>query len=148
MSEVKPVERPVPSFSPPASNKVPGWTGPLAPLTIGLHHRLLAGLWPALPAETPVLDGLFDALEVVLGEHVDPNTADIDQADAHVRMMTPLLLDVADRQSCPAITDVVDRVETVAAEARPDDFLRARAQTRRLALAVLDLVDLLVEAAS
>ncbi|MYZ35588.1 MULTISPECIES: DUF6415 family natural product biosynthesis protein [unclassified Streptomyces] len=146
MSAVKRVEGPVPSYSPSASNKVSGWMGPLAPLTIGLHHRLLAGLWPRLPTETPVLDGLYDALEAVLGEHADPNTADIDEADAQVRMMVPLLVDVASRQSRPAVTDVVASVENVAAEARPDDFPGARAQTRRLALAVLDLVDLLVEA--
>ncbi|MFD8963465.1 DUF6415 family natural product biosynthesis protein [Streptomyces sp. NPDC059568] len=148
MPAVKPVERPVAGFGPHASVKVSGWTGPLAPLTIGLHQRLLAGLWSKLPVESPVLDGLFDALEAVLGEHADPRTADIDQADAHVRLMVPLLLDFAGRQSDAAVTDTVDTVRTVATEARPDDFLRARAQTRRLALAVLDLVDLLVEAGS
>ncbi|MFE2599600.1 DUF6415 family natural product biosynthesis protein [Streptomyces sp. NPDC059396] len=128
--------------------QVAKWTGPLAPLTVGLHHRLLAGLWSTLPPETPVLDDLFESLEAVLGEHADPDAEKIDQADVRLRMMLPLLLNVAGRQSDPEVAQVAQRLGTIAIEARPHDSWGRRAQTRRLALAVLDLVDLLMKAAS
>ncbi|MFJ2674730.1 DUF6415 family natural product biosynthesis protein [Streptomyces sp. NPDC087525] len=139
---------PVAGFGTPVRTEVARRTGPLAPLTIGLHHRLLAGLWPALPPATPVLDDLFESLEAVLGEHADPDAEETNQANVRLRMMLPLLLDIAGRQSHPEVAQVTERLGTVEIEARPRDFLEARAQTRRLALAVLDLVDLLVKAAS
>ncbi|MYZ39035.1 MULTISPECIES: DUF6415 family natural product biosynthesis protein [unclassified Streptomyces] len=139
---------PVADFGTPVRTEVVRWTGPLAPLTIGLHHRLLAGLWPTLPPETPVLDDLFESLEAVLSEHADPDAEETNQVDVRLRMMLPLLLNVANRQSHPEVARVAERLGTVEIEARPRDFLEARAQTRRLALAVLDLVDLLVKAPS
>lgn len=139
---------PVADFGTSVRTEVARWTGPLAPLTVGLHHRLLAGLWPTLPPATPVLDDLFESLEAVLGEQADPDAEEIDQADVRIRMMLPLLVNVAGRQSHPKVAQVAERLGTVEIEARPRDFLGARAQTRRLALAVLDLVDLLVKAAS
>ncbi|MEV0041614.1 hypothetical protein, partial [Streptomyces sp. NPDC050804] len=81
---------PVAGFGTPARTEVARRTGPLAPLTVGLHHRL-AGLWPTLPPETPVLDDLFESLEAVLGEHADPDAEETNQANVRLRMMLPLL---------------------------------------------------------
>ncbi|MEV0041866.1 hypothetical protein, partial [Streptomyces sp. NPDC050804] len=82
---------PVADLGTPARTQVAKWTGPLAPMTVGLHHRLLAGLWTALPPATPVLDDLFESLEAVLGEHADPDAEETNQANVRLRMMLPLL---------------------------------------------------------
>ncbi|SCG07640.1 hypothetical protein GA0115259_111742 [Streptomyces sp. MnatMP-M17] len=96
----------------------------------------------------PVFNPLCDALEAVLGEYADPGAEKIDQTDAQLRSVLPLLVRVADRHSGPAVTEAVDRAQTVWAEARSEGSLRIRGQTRRFAVAVLGLVDLLVEALS
>ncbi|MFD8969302.1 DUF6415 family natural product biosynthesis protein [Streptomyces sp. NPDC059568] len=122
--------------------------GLLAPLTIDLHHPRSAEPESDVPVAMPVFNPLCDALEAVLGEYVDPGSERIDQADAQLRSVLPLLVRVADWHSGRAVTEAVGRLQTVWAEARSDSTLRIRGQTRRLAVAVLDLVDLLVEALS
>lgn len=148
MLAVKAVEGAASAVGAPVSTEVARWTEPLAPLTIDLHHPLPARLRSALPVAVPVLDALCDALEAVLGEYADPDGEEIDQANVQFRTVLPLLVRVADWYSGPAVTEAVDRAQTVGAEARSDGALRARGQARRLAVCVLDLVDLLVGALS
>ncbi len=122
--------------------------GLLAPLTIDSYHPRPAVPASDVPVAMPVFNPLCDTLEAVLGEHADPGAEEIYQADAQLRTVLPLLVRVADWHSGPAVTEAVDRVQTVWAEARSNSALLIRGQTRRLAVAVLGLVDLLVEALS
>ncbi|MFE1957639.1 DUF6415 family natural product biosynthesis protein [Streptomyces sp. NPDC059479] len=146
MSAVTAAE-PVAGFGVPVRT-VTGRAGLLAPLTIDLHHPRSAEPASDVAVAMPVFNPLCDALEAVLGEYADPGAEEIDQADAQFRTVLPLLVRVADWHSGPAVTEAINRVQTVWAEARSEGTLRIRAQTRRLAVAVLGLVDLLVEALS
>ncbi|MFE4828735.1 DUF6415 family natural product biosynthesis protein [Streptomyces sp. NPDC056672] len=141
------VAEPAADFGVPVRT-VTGRAGLLAPLTIDLHRPLPAEPKSDAPVAMPVFNPLCDALEAVLGEYADPDAEEIDQADAQLRTVLPLLVRVADWRPGPAVTEAVDRVQTVWAEARSGGALRIRGQTRRLAVAVLGLVDLLVEALS
>ncbi|MGW2057448.1 DUF6415 family natural product biosynthesis protein [Streptomyces sp. NPDC001840] len=141
------VAEPVADFGVPVRT-VTGPAGLLAPLTIDLHHPRSAEPESAVPVAMPVFNPLCDVLEAVLGEYTDPGAEEIDQADAQFRTVLPLLVRVADWHSGPAVTQAIGRLQTAWAEARSSGAPRMRGQTRRLAVAVLDLVDLLVEALS
>ncbi|MFD7897421.1 DUF6415 family natural product biosynthesis protein [Streptomyces sp. NPDC059743] len=141
------VAEPVADFGVPVRT-VTGRAGLLAPLTIDLYRPRPAEPESDVAVAVPVFNPLCDALEAVLGEYADPGAEEIDQADAQFRAVLPLLVRVADWHSGPAVTEAVDRVQTVWAKARSSGALRIRGQTRRLAVATLGLVDLLVEALS
>ncbi|MFB7275357.1 DUF6415 family natural product biosynthesis protein [Streptomyces sp. NPDC056244] len=138
------VAEPVADFGVPVRT-VTGRAWLLAPLTVDLHHPRSAEPESDVPVAMPVFNPLCDALEEVLGEYADPGAEEIDQADAQLRTVLPLFVRIADWHSGPAATEAVGRLQSVWAEARSSGALRIRGQTRRLAVAVLSLVDLLVE---
>ncbi|MER5462377.1 DUF6415 family natural product biosynthesis protein [Streptomyces sp. NPDC002668] len=112
------------------------------------HTRVLAGLIEyALQdsAEVPVLDAVFDDLESVLGEHADLTASEITKLTPRLHSAFRRMVGIAVQSNGGVGPDTIERTRTLLAERSPEDFLPARAYLRRLAIAVEDLLDQLLE---
>lgn len=106
-----------------------------------LLERVLSAL-----REAVALDLVFDDIEAALGEH--PPTADeVAELAPRLRRAVPQLVDILLERSgaAPAeeATAAAERSRTALAESTPTDPTVARGLVRRLALAALDVLDLL-----
>ncbi|TQK42311.1 hypothetical protein FBY35_3690 [Streptomyces sp. SLBN-118] len=115
---------------------------------VGTRTRVLARLREVAlqdSAEIPALDAVFDDLESVLGERAEL-TGD------EVKLLTPCLhkvfrriLGMAEASNVGVAPDTIGRARELLVERFPGDFLPARAHLRRLAMAVEDVFDQLLE---
>ncbi|WP_405889497.1 DUF6415 family natural product biosynthesis protein [Streptomyces sp. NBC_00133] len=115
---------------------------------VGTHTRVLARLREyALQdsAELPVLEAVFDDLESVLGEQADLTARDIKELTPRLHSAFRRIVGMAVRSNGGVDPDAIERTRALLVERSPQDFLSARAYLRRLAIAVEDLLDQLLE---
>ncbi|MFF8387762.1 DUF6415 family natural product biosynthesis protein [Streptomyces kanasensis] len=107
-------------------------------------RRALAGLRRSLAAEA-VTDQVYSDLNAVLDWHADPTSDQILLITERLRATTVLLIGVVPRLVHPYPTEAMLRLLDVSARhPQPDETL---GHVRRLALAVLSVLDLLGDAA-
>ncbi|NUS17018.1 MAG: hypothetical protein HOY69_37425 [Streptomyces sp.] len=110
--------------------------------------RLLAGLrelsLTELPA-TPGIESIFDDLERVLGESAAVAQADVPPLAQRLHVVFRRLMGLSRVPSSGVTRSTADATAGLLTELMPPDLRGARGYLRRLALAVSDLLDELLE---
>ncbi|MCZ4098287.1 DUF6415 family natural product biosynthesis protein [Streptomyces sp. H39-C1] len=95
--------------------------------------------------EIPVVDAVFDDLELVLGEHADLTMADIEELTPRMHAVFRRVIYVARQPNSGVLPATVGAYQDLLIARFPRDFAQALAHLRRLAMAVSDSLDELLE---
>ncbi|MBY8889214.1 hypothetical protein K7472_30855 [Streptomyces sp. PTM05] len=95
--------------------------------------------------EVPVVDAVFDDLELVLGEDAELTGADVARLTPRLHLVYRRILLAASQPSSGVRPETAAASRNLLVERFPNEFVPARAHLRRLAMAVSDLLDELLE---